>query len=138
MSSDGRGGGWDGPRMDAHLFGLVHDVAGPDPIALQVCVEAGVEPRGSQAVSGDDAFIHDLAAAPESRERNRPRASLGTGERAVQWVGACTATATFPQRHLTGRSKEFVKNPDVYVKLPAFELQQPALFELQKLVLFSF
>ena len=68
--------------MDAHLFGLVHDVAGPDPIALQVCVEAGVEPRGSQAVSGDDAFIHDLAAAPESREGNRPRASLGTEERA--------------------------------------------------------
>lgn len=73
-------GGLEAVGPSAHLFGFVDDVAGPDPVALEVSVEAGIEASGSQPVSGDHAFIHDHAAPPGRREASRERVPLGNGQ----------------------------------------------------------
>lgn len=54
--------------LGAYLSGFVDDVAGPDPVALQVCIEARVQPSSSQPIPRDYAFIHNFSAPPETRQ----------------------------------------------------------------------
>lgn len=105
----------------AHLSGLVDDVAGPDPVALQVGIEAGVEPRGPQPISGDQALVHHLPAAPGE----------GTGEEpSLQPEAArsvCGLTSDLNPRGAqqagVGRWSLFskVENPEFYVTFPTLD-----------------
>lgn len=44
---------WGAVSLGAYLSGFVDDVAGPDPVALQVCIEARVQPSSSQPIPRD-------------------------------------------------------------------------------------
>lgn len=71
----------------AHLFGLVDDVAGPDPVALEVSIEAGIKPCGTQPISGDQAFIHHLTTSTKRQEINRKERFLVITEKESPWLG---------------------------------------------------
>lgn len=73
--------------LSTHLFGFVDDVTGPNPVALEVSIETGIEASGPQSIPRNHAFIHDHTAPPERQEPSRREAELVTGRRAVAWVG---------------------------------------------------